>query len=135
MIHLVIFSWAATRSLNPSFQSILYFYTPGKHQNTFGFLMFSRGIEVEHWLKMVKLISENKVSNKNTLCSWQLELVQIQFSVKKSKDQPQKSRCVITNFLGTHWGEGYSIKVWFGSELSVVFKSNKKHILQFLKPF
>ena len=68
MIHLVIFSWAATRSLNPSFQSILYFYTPGK-QNTFGFLMFSRGIEVEHWLKMVKLISENKVSNKNTLCS------------------------------------------------------------------
>ena len=34
------------------FQTTFHFYTPGKHQRTVGFLMFSRGIEVEHWLKM-----------------------------------------------------------------------------------
>ena len=34
------------------FQPMLYFNTPWKHQKTGGFLMFSRGIEVEHWLKM-----------------------------------------------------------------------------------
>ena len=31
---------------------MFYFYTPWKHQKTGGFLMFSGGIEVEHWLKM-----------------------------------------------------------------------------------
>ena len=28
------------------------FYTPLKHQKTFGFLMFSGGIKWEHWLEM-----------------------------------------------------------------------------------
>ena len=37
--------------LNP-FQPIFHFYIPWKHQKTGGFLMFSGGIEVEHWLKM-----------------------------------------------------------------------------------
>ena len=31
---------------------MFHFYTPWKLQKTFGFLIFSRGIEVEHWLKM-----------------------------------------------------------------------------------
>ena len=30
----------------------LHFYTPLKHQETGGFLMFSGGTEVEHWLKV-----------------------------------------------------------------------------------
>ena len=34
------------------FQPLFYFYTPWKHQKTGGFLMFSGGIEVEHWLKI-----------------------------------------------------------------------------------
>ena len=34
------------------FQPMFHFYTPRKHQKTSGFLMFSRAIEVEHWLKM-----------------------------------------------------------------------------------
>ena len=35
------------------FQPIIYFYTPSKHQKTSGFVMFSGGIEVKHWLKWV----------------------------------------------------------------------------------
>ena len=31
---------------------MFHFYIPWKHQKTGGFLMFSEGIEVEHWLKM-----------------------------------------------------------------------------------
>ena len=34
------------------FQPMFHFYIPRKHQKTSGFLMFSGGIEVEHWLKM-----------------------------------------------------------------------------------
>ena len=34
------------------FQPLFHFYTPWKHKKTFAFLMFSGGIEVEHWLKM-----------------------------------------------------------------------------------
>ena len=34
------------------FQPMFHFYTPWKQQKTGGFLMFSGGIEVEHWLKM-----------------------------------------------------------------------------------
>ena len=34
------------------FQPMFHFYTPWKYQKTAGFLMFSGGIEVEHWLKM-----------------------------------------------------------------------------------
>ena len=30
------------------FQPVLHFYTPSKYQKTSGFLMFSRGTEVEH---------------------------------------------------------------------------------------
>ena len=33
------------------FKPMFHFYTPWK-QKTGGFLMFSGGIEVEHWLKM-----------------------------------------------------------------------------------
>ena len=33
-------------------QPIFHFYSPWKQQKTGGFLMFSGGIEVEHWLKM-----------------------------------------------------------------------------------
>ena len=35
-----------------NFQPMLHFYAPRKHLKTSGFMMFSRGIEVEHWLKM-----------------------------------------------------------------------------------
>ena len=34
------------------FQPMFYFNTPWKYQKTRGFLMFSGGIEVGHWLKM-----------------------------------------------------------------------------------
>ena len=34
------------------FQPMFHFYTPWKHQKTGGFLMFSGGIEVQHWLKI-----------------------------------------------------------------------------------
>ena len=34
------------------FQPMFHFYTPWKHHKIGGFLMFSGGIEVEHWLKM-----------------------------------------------------------------------------------
>ena len=34
------------------FQPMFHFYTPRKHQQIAGFLMFSGDIEVEHWLKM-----------------------------------------------------------------------------------
>ena len=34
------------------FQPKFHFYTPLKHLKTGGFLMFSGGTEVEHWLKM-----------------------------------------------------------------------------------
>ena len=34
------------------FQPVFHFYAPWKHQKTSGFLMFSGGIEIEHWLKM-----------------------------------------------------------------------------------
>ena len=33
---------------------MFYFYTPQKHQRNVGVPMFSGGMEVEHWLKMVK---------------------------------------------------------------------------------
>lgn len=35
-----------------NFQPMFQFYTLWKHQKPFGFLMFSRGIEVEHWFEM-----------------------------------------------------------------------------------
>ena len=31
---------------------MFYFYAPWKSQKTFGFLVFSGGIEMEHWVKM-----------------------------------------------------------------------------------
>ena len=34
------------------FKSMFYFYTPWKSQKTFGFLVFSGGKEMEHWVKM-----------------------------------------------------------------------------------
>ena len=34
------------------FQPMSHFYTPWKDQKTGGFLIFSGGIEVEHWLKI-----------------------------------------------------------------------------------
>ena len=40
------------------FSSMFHFYTPWKRQKTsktFGFLTFSGGVEMEHWLKWVKL--------------------------------------------------------------------------------
>ena len=34
------------------FSPVSHFYTPWKRQKTFGFLMFSGGIEMWHWTKM-----------------------------------------------------------------------------------
>ena len=34
------------------FKPMFHFYTPWKHQKAKDFLMFSGGIEMEHWLKM-----------------------------------------------------------------------------------
>ena len=34
------------------FSLVSHFYTPWKHQKTFGFLTFSDGIEMWHWTKM-----------------------------------------------------------------------------------
>ena len=31
---------------------MLHFFIPWKRQKTFGFLIFSRGLEMEHWDKM-----------------------------------------------------------------------------------
>ena len=45
-----IIAWNA--SWLSHFRSMLYFYTPWNHQKTFGFLMFSRGIEREQWDEM-----------------------------------------------------------------------------------
>ena len=33
---------------------MFYFYTPWKFQKTLGFLMFSGGIEMKHWLEKTK---------------------------------------------------------------------------------
>ena len=33
----------------PNFKPMFHFYTPWKRQKTSGFLMFSLGIEKEHW--------------------------------------------------------------------------------------
>ena len=38
------------------FSPVPHFYTPWKHQKTFGFLTFSGGIEMWHWTKMVNQI-------------------------------------------------------------------------------
>ena len=35
-----------------NFSPMFHFYTTWKRQKTFGFLTFSRGIEMEHWAKM-----------------------------------------------------------------------------------
>ena len=35
------------------FMPVLSFYTPWKHQETFGFLMFSGGVESDQWHDMV----------------------------------------------------------------------------------
>ena len=43
--------WAII-TLSTHFQPIFNFYTLRKHQKTTNFLMFSGGIEVEHWLKL-----------------------------------------------------------------------------------
>ena len=51
------FMWQANTTLN-HFQPMFHFYTPRKHQKTSGFLIFSGGIEVEHWLKLGE---ENKI--------------------------------------------------------------------------
>ena len=42
---------ADARKISP-FSPMFHFYTPWKHQKTSSFLIFSGGIEVEHWLKM-----------------------------------------------------------------------------------
>ena len=34
------------------FRSVFNFYTPWKHRKTFSCLMFSGGLEIEHWLEM-----------------------------------------------------------------------------------
>ena len=34
------------------FSPVSHFYTPWKRQKTYGFLMFSGGIEIWHWTKM-----------------------------------------------------------------------------------
>ena len=34
------------------FKPIIHFYTPWKREKTTSFLLFSDGIEMEHWLKM-----------------------------------------------------------------------------------
>ena len=34
------------------FSPMFYFYTPWKRQKTFGFQMFSGGIEMGHWAKL-----------------------------------------------------------------------------------
>ena len=39
-------------SFSTHFQPIFHTYAPWKHKKTSGFQVFSRGIEVEHWLKM-----------------------------------------------------------------------------------
>ena len=36
------------------FKSMFYFYIPWKHQKTFGFLIFSGGIEIELWLQCLR---------------------------------------------------------------------------------
>ena len=38
---------------NP-FNPVFHFYNARKRQKTFGFLTFSGGMEIEHWLKWVK---------------------------------------------------------------------------------
>ena len=37
-----------------NFSSMFHFYTPWKRQSTSGFLTFSGGIEMKHWVKWVK---------------------------------------------------------------------------------
>ena len=37
---------------------MFYFYIPWKRQKTIGFLMFSGGIEMEHWAKMAESSSQ-----------------------------------------------------------------------------
>ena len=46
-----LFCWAIQFSQLTHFQPVFHLYTPSKHQETGGFLMFSGGIEVKHWLK------------------------------------------------------------------------------------
>ena len=59
------FKWAISRKKNIYCNKIIsmiyflnhygpmfYFYTQWKYQKTFGFLTFSRGIEMKHWAKM-----------------------------------------------------------------------------------
>ena len=41
---------------------LMSFYTPWKYQKTFGFLMFSRGLQREQWFEMDKWVK--------TLCLW-----------------------------------------------------------------
>ena len=38
--------------LKKIFRSVLPFYSGGKHQKTFGFIMFSGGLEREDWAEM-----------------------------------------------------------------------------------
>ena len=42
------FSWQSAERLT-HFSPMFYFYTPRNHQKTFCVMMFSGGIEVEHW--------------------------------------------------------------------------------------
>ena len=43
------------RPLNP-FSLMSHFHTPRKRQKIFGSLKFSGSIEIEHWLKCIKVI-------------------------------------------------------------------------------
>ena len=45
-------SWRKLLLTLTYFSPLFYFYTPWKHQKTFGFLTFSGVIEMEHWAKM-----------------------------------------------------------------------------------
>ena len=47
----MIFERIPSLHLKP-FLPIVPFYTPWKDEKTFGFLIFSEGIKIEHWAKM-----------------------------------------------------------------------------------
>ena len=45
------------------FNPIFHFHTPSKRQETFDFLIFSGGIEMENWIKMDYILSSKQKLN------------------------------------------------------------------------
>ena len=98
------------------FMTLVSFYTPWKHQKTFGFLMFSEGIERDHGMKWVKCVNVWNLTTTSHLSDIPI-VRKLLFYKARQKSKKQNSSQISYNSVDPVYG----IKTMFLLESRILY--------------